>query len=193
MNMKQIINNLRCIPEFLLQCAQVFIRNNSSPLAAHMRKHIYRTSCEIDTGVFITNIQNFFASEGSCLYHSTYILNTDGKFFLGKNSHLGAFCYVNACRGKVSIGDNVAVGPGTYIFSYSNHYRPGKIVTDERLTADIIIHNNIFIGANCTILPGTTIQDNVVVGAGSVVKGELDSNSIYAGVPCRKVRSGWYE
>jgi acetyltransferase-like isoleucine patch superfamily enzyme len=106
---------------------------------------------------------------------------------------LGAFCFVNVCYGTVSIGDDVAVGPGTKFIAYSNHYVQGKKVTDERITADIVIGNNVFIGANCVILPGTVIRDNVVVGASSIVTGELESNSIYAGVPCRKIKSGWYE
>jgi len=92
----------------------------------------------------------------------------------------------------VRIGDDVAVGPGTKIIAYSNHYSKGKKITEERIVADIVIGNNVFIGANCSILPGTTIRDNVIVGAGSVVKGTLPSNAIYAGVPCKKLSTGWY-
>jgi acetyltransferase-like isoleucine patch superfamily enzyme len=113
--------------------------------------------------------------------------------FLGNNSHLGAFCFVNANFGTVEIGDNVAIGPGTKLFSYSNHYQQGKKVTDEKITFAIEIGDNVLIGANCTILPGTIIHDNVIVGAGSVVKGELETNAIFAGAPCRKVKDGWYE
>ena len=53
----------------------------------------------------------------------------------------------------------------------------------------IIIGNNVFIGINTTILPGTKVGDNVVIGAGSLVKGELKSNSVYAGVPIRYICS----
>lgn len=112
---------------------------------------------------------------------------------MGNNSHLGAFCYVNVCYGNVSIGDHVAIGPGTKLIAYSNYYQQGKKVTEEKITKDVIINNNIFIGANCTILPGSIINSNVVIGAGSVVRGTLDANSIYAGVPCKKIKSGWYE
>ena len=147
----------------------------------------------IDTNVFIKNRKNFKSGHRSCLYHSGYILNTNGKFVIGNNSHLGAFCYVNVCYGSVSIGDDVAVGQGRKIIAYSNHYECGKKVTETKFTADIVIKNNVFIGANCTVLPGTIINDNIVIGAGSIIKGELETNSIYAGVPCRKIKSGWYE
>lgn len=50
------------------------------------------------------------------------------------------------------------------------------------------VGNNVFIGRRTTILPGTTIGDNCVIGAGSVVKGNLASNGVYAGVPARLIR-----
>ncbi|WP_221275541.1 acyltransferase [Microcystis aeruginosa] len=162
-------------------------------MASLFRKQIYNTECFVDTNVFIVNKKNFRSGLGSALYHSCYILNNNGNFSMGNNSHLGAFCYVNVCYGNVSIGDHVAIGPGTKLIAYSNYYQQGKKVTEEKITKDVIINNNIFIGANCTILPGSIINSNVVIGAGSVVRGTLDANSIYAGVPCKKIKSGWYE
>jgi len=153
---------------------------------------MYRTPCMIDTQVFIASSSNFVAREGSALYHACYILNRNGRFLLGDNSHLGSFCYVNVNYGAVMIGADVAIGPGTKLFAYSNHYRQGMKVTQEKITQDIDIGNNVLIGSNCTILPGTVIPDNVIIGAGSVVKGELETNAIYAGSPCRKIRDGWY-
>jgi len=120
------------------------------------------------------------------------VLNTFGRVTLGENSHLGAFCYVNAHHGNVSIGDDAAIGPGTKLFAYSNHYRAGSKVTDERITADVRIGNNVFIGANCSILPGSVVGDNIVVAAGTVVKGELLEPGVYAGAPTRRVRDAWY-
>ncbi len=90
------------------------------------------------------------------------------------------------------IGEDVAVGPGTKIIAYSNYYHPEKKVTEVKITGDILIKNNVFLGANCTILPGTIINENVIVGAGSLVEGELEANAIYVGIPCKKVKSDWY-
>jgi len=193
MSMKRIIRRLGYLRAFARECFVSESRNNSSSLASACRRRLYRTPCEVDTGVFITNIDNFSSGAESCLYHACYILNHHGRFTMGRRSHMGAFCYVNVCYGTVSIGDDVAIGPGTKVIAHSNHYLPGRKVTEERITADVVIGNNIFIGANCVILPGTVIRDNVVVGAGSIVKGELESNTIYAGAPCRKIKSGWYE
>lgn len=51
----------------------------------------------------------------------------------------------------------------------------------------IVIGNNCFIGYQACILKGTTIGDNVIIGARSVVKGNIPSNEIWAGVPARKI------
>ncbi len=53
----------------------------------------------------------------------------------------------------------------------------------------IIIGDNVFIGMNVTILLGTKMGNNIIVGAGSVVNGKLKSNSVYAGVPAKHICS----
>lgn len=53
----------------------------------------------------------------------------------------------------------------------------------------IVVGNNCFIGCRSTILPGVTIGDNVIIGAGSVVNRDIPSNSVAAGVPCRVICS----
>jgi acetyltransferase-like isoleucine patch superfamily enzyme len=180
------------IPEFFWQGLVSLIRSNDSELAAVLRRNLYGNGCDIDTGVVIKNRNGFRVGTNCVLYHGTYILNPQGIVALGNHSHLGAYCFVNACFGTVSIGDHVAIGPGTKIFSYSNHYEMDCNVTDVRITKDVFIGNNVFIGANCSILPGTRIEDNVILAAGSVAKGTLDADSIYGGTPCTKIRSGWY-
>ncbi|MBT9314590.1 acyltransferase [Leptothoe spongobia] len=191
--LKLIAQKCKLIIDFFLGFIEAFIRGNHSELAVCLRRIVYKTECFIDTNVLITNKNNFKSGNKSCLYHACYILNTHGTFSIGDNSHLAAFCYVNVCHGTVSIGNDVAIGPGTKVIAYSNHYNFGKKVTEERVIKNIVIKNNVFIGANCTILPGSIINENVVVGAGAIIKGALEANSIYAGVPCKKIKSSWYE
>lgn len=52
---------------------------------------------------------------------------------------------------------------------------------------DIYIGNNVFIGMRSIVLPGSVIGDNVVIGAGSIVRGNLDSGFVYAGNPVKKI------
>ena len=53
----------------------------------------------------------------------------------------------------------------------------------------ITIGNNVWIGANVSILPGVTIGDDTVIGAGSVVNRDIASGVVAAGNPCREIRA----
>ncbi|HWC33217.1 MAG TPA: DapH/DapD/GlmU-related protein [Mycobacteriales bacterium] len=160
-----------------------------SALGARIRSRAYGTRCLIDTGVTITNARRFVSGPSCALYHGTYVLNDEGEFTLGDGSHLGAYCYVNAAFGSVEIGDHVAIGPGTKIFAYSNGYETGRWVTDTKVQANVRIGRNVFIGANVVVLPGAVIEDDVVVGAGSVVRGVLAAGGVYVGSPARRIKS----
>lgn len=183
---------MRRLPDLARSPLFALFRGSDTPFARRIRQRMYGTACHIDTDVFITNPANFNAGDGCALYHATYVLNTHGRLVLGSSSHLGAFCYVNAHHGVITIGEGVAIGPGTRLIAYSNHYGEGRRIADERISADITIGSNVFIGAGCTILPGTTIGDNVVIAAGAVVKGALGEEGIYGGLPARRIGEPWY-
>lgn len=183
---------VRGAPLFLLELLRGAVRASESRAGTELRSWLYGTRCRLDSGVHITNARNFLCGEGCALYHGAYVLNGEGTFAMGDHSHLGAFCYVNAQHGTVRLGDHVAVGPGTKLLSYSNHYGHGRLVTEMRRTADVLVGNNVFIGANCTVLPGARVHDHVVIAAGSVVRGELRGNAVYGGVPCRVLKEGWF-
>jgi galactoside O-acetyltransferase len=184
---------MRGFVAFLRGALTTLFKDNTAPLAGRLRQRLYGTACSIDTSVIITAPDRFRAGPGCALYHATYVLNTNGRLELGSNSHLGAFCYVNAHHGLVLIGDDVAIGPGTKLIAYSNHSRAGAKVTTEKVTGDIRIGNNVFIGANCTILPGVTIGDNIVIAAGSVVTTDIPGEGVYGGAPARMLKGGWYQ
>ena len=106
----------------------------------------------------------------------------------------------NSCRliGKVDFGSEpylIKIGNHVSITnsSFITHDGAVWIFRDEYPKIDLIkkirIGNNVFIGANCIILYGVSIGDNVIVGAGSIVTKDLESNSVYAGVPARKIKS----
>ena len=89
----------------------------------------------------------------------------------------------------VTIGNHVSITTSTFL----THDGGVWVFREEKPTVDIIkpinIGNNVFIGADCLILPGVTIGDNVVLGARSVVTKDLPQNGVYAGVPARFIKS----
>ncbi|MET0636776.1 MAG: acyltransferase [Chitinophagaceae bacterium] len=86
----------------------------------------------------------------------------------------------------ITIGDNVHIGPGVKLIT---HDGSTTLMTDGKgrrySYQPIEIGNNVFIGVNCVIMPGVKIEDNVIVGAGSVVTKSLKARSVVAGVPAR--------
>lgn len=89
----------------------------------------------------------------------------------------------------LTIGNDVQItGPVTILthdYSWSVLKKKyGIIYGNQRKT---VIGNNVFIGWGATILGGSHIGDNVIIGANSVVSGNVDSNSVYAGNPARKL------
>lgn len=91
----------------------------------------------------------------------------------------------------LTIGDNVRITRGVKILTHDYSWSVLSGVYGEVLgnIGEVSIGNNVFIGVDAIILKNTTIGDNVIIGAGSVVSGKIESNSVYAGNPCRKIMS----
>ncbi len=144
-----------------------------------------------DRSVDVHNPQNAKIGTGSILYKNISLyIGSDGSFKMGNHSHVAPFGYFLIDKNKVEIGDHVAIGPFCTFICHSNHFEgENKLFSKNYLDENIILGNNVFIGAQCTILPGTIIEDNVVIASNSVVKGKLESNSVYGGSPAKKIKS----
>ena len=92
--------------------------------------------------------------------------------------------YIQAINGII-FGNNIELAPGVSIIS-SNHETTNLSKHVEG--KPIIIGNNVWIGANTTVLPEVTIGNNVTIGANSVVTRDIDSNSIAVGNPCKVIK-----
>ncbi|WP_226995337.1 DapH/DapD/GlmU-related protein [Candidatus Symbiothrix dinenymphae] len=99
------------------------------------------------------------------------------------------------CFQNITIGDNCLFGANVLITDSDWHpIDPAKrqdLGDDYAATnkKPVKIGNNVFIGVNTIILKGTTIGDNSVIGAGSVVSGNIPANVIAAGNPCKVIKS----
>ena len=91
----------------------------------------------------------------------------------------------------LSIGDNVLITQGVVILEHDYSYAVVANVYSELLKKQkkTIIGNNVFLGMNSVVLMGAEIGDNTVIGAGSIVSGKLEGDSVYAGNPAKKICS----
>ncbi|MCL7420125.1 MAG: acyltransferase [Methylobacter sp.] len=92
----------------------------------------------------------------------------------------------------IEVGDNVQTAMNVCFINHDGGVGVKNLYKDLKkidLIKNIVIGDNVFIGFNVTILLGTKIGEKVIVGAGSVVRGELKSNGVYAGVPAKYIYS----
>ncbi|WP_263559838.1 sugar O-acetyltransferase [Paenibacillus polymyxa] len=113
---------------------------------------------------------------------------------VGKNIHVGQDFLTNynvtiLDVDKVTIGDYCMIGPNSTI-STVNHPLTAKGRRDKlSITKPVLIGNDVWIGANCVILPGVMIGNNVVIGAGAVVTKDIPDNCVVGGVPAKVIKT----
>ncbi len=108
----------------------------------------------------------------------------------GRGLRLGSRCHLWAGpgHGRIAIGDDALFGPDVLVTAAGYRFNDGHPVTDQAMDeADVVLGNDVWIGAKCVILPGARIGDGAIVGAGSVVRGEIPAMSVAVGVPARVV------
>ena len=122
------------------------------------------------------------------LFGQGIIIKEPEKVSVGNHVSIQENCYISG-YGGVSIGNHVSIGNGTKIVSSEHDYNSGKIIRNNPLVAkEVIIEDNVWVGMGVIILGGTHICEHSIIAAGAVVKGVVESDSIYAGVPARLVK-----
>lgn len=131
------------------------------------------------------------------------IKNSGGKLYILPQSiicypyrvSIGYNCFINrgvyiTARADISIGENVLIGPGVIINSGMHHYEnPDILIRNQgHKIRPINIGNDVWIGANSVIMPGVTIGDGCVIGAGTIVTKSLPAFSVATGVPAKIIK-----
>lgn len=143
-------------------------------------------------GIFIRYIwcKVFFEKTGNNIYLAPMvIIKNKDKISIGSNVSIHEFCYIDA-DGGIQIGDNVSIAHNCSLVSFEHtwdniqepiKYNPTKLNS-------IKIGNDVWLGCGVRVLSGSVIEDRVIVAAGAVVKGILESGYLYGGVPVRKLK-----
>lgn len=109
---------------------------------------------------------------------------------LGENSSIGANSYIG-CVGIVTIGNSVLIGPSITIIAESHNFDcTNDLICNQGVQSlGVVIDDNVWIGANVTILDGVHIGKGSVIGAGAVVNKSIPPNSVAVGVPAKVIRN----
>ena len=114
--------------------------------------------------------------------------------FGGHHVHFGKGVYANFNLTLVDdthiyVGDYTMLGPNVTIATAGHPILPELREKAYQYNSPVHIGRNCWLGAGVIVLPGVTIGDNTVIGAGSVVTGDIPANVVAVGSPCRVLRS----
>lgn len=126
---------------------------------------------------------------GSLVHRGAMLLPYGGFIRIGRRCSVNPYCVLYG-HGGLFIGDHVRIAAHCVIVP-ANHgiALDAGLIADQPLTRrGIRIGDNVWIGAGVRILDGADIGEGCVVAAGSVVRGRLEPNGIYAGMPAKLVR-----
>ena len=142
-----------------------------------------------EKGCVIT-IQNGTIKFGNMNYFTRFV-NIEvygGLIEIGDNVSFNKNCNIIS-RKKIKIGNDCIFGPAVSIYDHNHGIKLNTVSFSKQKykSKEIIIGNNVWLGAGVVVLPGSSIGSNVVVGANSVVTGVLNSDSVYVGIPAKRI------
>ncbi len=89
---------------------------------------------------------------------------------------------------KVTIGDNVLLGPGVQLYAATHPIDPAIRAQGLEFSQEIVIEDDVWIGGSVVVCPGVRIGGGSVIGAGSVVTKDIPSGVVAAGNPCKVIK-----
>ena len=134
-------------------------------------------------------LQDMFAEIGE----GSYIEPPLHANFGGKHVHFGKNVYANYNLTMVDdthiyVGDNTMIGPNVTIATAGHPIDPALRDVQAQFNMEVHIGRNVWLGGGCVLLPGVSVGDNTVIGAGSIVTKDIPANVVAYGNPCRVIR-----
>ena len=120
-------------------------------------------------------------------------IEPDFRCEYGKNISIGDDVYINfGCImldcADITIGNHVLIGPNLGLYAANHSILPEERIAGGCFSKPITIEDNVWIGGDVKVLPGVTIGEGSIIGAGSIVTKDVPSRVIAAGNPCKVIR-----
>jgi acetyltransferase-like isoleucine patch superfamily enzyme len=109
---------------------------------------------------------------------------------IGADSNIGAHCslWAGDSTGRIILGRHALLAPEVFITASNYRIEPGiPVVTQPKIEQDVIIGDDVWLGAGVIVLPGVHIGEGCIVGAGAVVTRSVEPFTIVAGNPARPI------
>lgn len=120
------------------------------------------------------------------VFYNTDLLVFENALLELQSGYINSNCFI-ACSKHIYIGKNATIARGVYIYDSDYHeiYKEGKIINPPE---EVIIEDDVWIGAHTTILKGVHIGRGSVIAAGSLVNRNVPSHCMVAGVPAKVIK-----
>ena len=126
------------------------------------------------------------------VYRQVKYSRVEGRLTMGQRAAIMTGANVRAAGGAIRIGDGSVISQHSVLVAANHGVAPGKKYFysdwDETRTG-ITIGDNVWVAAQCVVLPGVTIGNDAVIAAGSVVTRNVPAGEIWGGVPARRIRA----
>lgn len=153
----------------------------------------FKVYIEFGTRVRIANGGRIIFKDGKARTYITRgcdLVSSGGRLEIGAGVFFNTGCSL-VSHESISVGDDVMFGPGSSVYDSDHRCELGKLPFRSQgyVQKPVSIGNNVWIGHGSIVTKGSVINDSVVVGAHSLVRGELEFGCLYGGNPIRKIRS----
>ena len=155
-----------------------------APLYQHRGRHaIIHHSVRMDTPPY----RKFWLGDYSVVESFACINNAVGDVIIGNHTRIGLH---NTIIGPVTIGSHVNLAQGITITALNHNFDDSEKRIDQQgiSSKEVVLEDDIWVGANAVILPGVTIGKHAVVAAGAIVTKDVPPHSLVAGVPAKVIR-----
>lgn len=129
-----------------------------------------------------------FGKVGSCYIEPHFFCDYGNNIELGQNFYANHNCIILDAA-KVSIGDNVLLGPAVQIYTVTHPLDATQRKTGLEQGKAVTIGNSVWVGGGAIILPGVTIGEGAVIAAGSVVTKAVAAYVVVAGNPATVIKT----
>lgn len=126
-------------------------------------------------------------NDGYCVFTPSFWCDYGFNIKVGKNFYSNHNLVILDCA-EVRFGDNVFIGPNCGFYTAIHPIDAEQRKMEIEWAKPIKVGNDVWFGGSVTVLPGVTIGDNVVIGAGSVVVKDIPSGVVAVGNPCKPIR-----
>lgn len=119
-------------------------------------------------------------------------LNDNSYLEIGEGTYIGELNNIRAAGGFICIGNHCLLSQGISIIASNHQISPNALIKEQLWDTEkinVVIGDDVWIGANSVVLPGVTIGNGAVVGAGSVVTKNVPQYAIIAGNPAKIIKN----